>query len=393
MDKAIPAFYACYLLRSTVRHQSLYVGSTPVPIRRLRQHNGEAKGGAVRTSKDSLRPWEMTCLVTGFPSKIAALQFEWAWQNSHTTRHITAEARLTQAKSTTRFSPKSGKVRKRPARPRMCLTDRLANLHLLLRSSSFERLPLKVTFYADDVHRMWLRWTRQHLETLRPGITVAVDAPPKSEAKDTVSRIRALDVGYSALKPQIEKSRGLIENSEWLNCAICHGGLPSSGAATLVCTTEGCNAATHIECLSSAFLHAEGDVDAMVPTSGSCPSCNIELQWVDLAKELSLRTRGTKELELLFKEPRKHKKGQNEVDPDVDAESSADEDKMAGVLPEDDGWHELPESSADEAEPVRIRSDPSPPTKVSKFRQAATAAPYSEPIIEDSDWDDAEIIA
>ena len=54
-----------------------YAGVSPDPVRRLRQHNGEIKGGAkYTTSKGS--GWRHICLISGFKTKIQAMQFEWA---------------------------------------------------------------------------------------------------------------------------------------------------------------------------------------------------------------------------------------------------------------------------------------------------------------------------
>lgn len=74
-NHTIPPFYACYLLRSkknnTFSHR-FYIGSTPDPPRRIRQHNGELTNGAWKTRL--YKPWEMEVIVYGFPSKLTALQ-------------------------------------------------------------------------------------------------------------------------------------------------------------------------------------------------------------------------------------------------------------------------------------------------------------------------------
>lgn len=59
------------------KEQYTYAGVSPTPIKRLRQHNGEIKGGARYTISKGTG-WNHVCIVTGFRNKIEAMQFEWS---------------------------------------------------------------------------------------------------------------------------------------------------------------------------------------------------------------------------------------------------------------------------------------------------------------------------
>lgn len=60
-----------------------YVGATVDMTHRLRQHNGEIKGGAHATTSALKKghSWSILCNVSGFPTWQATLQFEWRWKH------------------------------------------------------------------------------------------------------------------------------------------------------------------------------------------------------------------------------------------------------------------------------------------------------------------------
>ena len=76
------SFYV-YLLSLPCKKRT-YIGATIDLTHRLRQHNGEIKGGAKATSGNK---WERVAYVSGFPDWRSALQFEWKWK--HLTKQIT----------------------------------------------------------------------------------------------------------------------------------------------------------------------------------------------------------------------------------------------------------------------------------------------------------------
>ena len=72
--------YFVYLLEST--NHTTYIGATVDLEHRLRQHNGEIKGGAVATTRkvNKGETWKRVCHIEGFPTWSECLKFEWAWK-------------------------------------------------------------------------------------------------------------------------------------------------------------------------------------------------------------------------------------------------------------------------------------------------------------------------
>ncbi|KAF7621688.1 hypothetical protein AFLA_011980 [Aspergillus flavus NRRL3357] len=329
--KPIPAFYCCYLLRSTVRQTSLYIGSTPHPSRRLAQHNGVSRGGARKTANDK-RPWEMVLIVEGFMNRTAALQFEWAWQKPGKSRHLGDDDNTESARE---------KGKTRPRGPARSLKGHLENLHALLRATYFSGLPLRVRFFADDVHQLWRVWSDridgfipEHIKVIPDGSCVENRQPGIEYLR--VGSVEHIQVDYSKIHSYLEKTTFQLDDPEDLQCKVCQAPVVPKEELVLVCPQTRCYC------------------------------------------ELSFRTRGAKELQAIL---RKKKRGDCRVKdvPEKDTDDVGTVTAEYCDFPESVGGSiEGPGDASDESthDDVRLDDDchPAMPTRV-------------EIVIEDSDCD------
>ena len=247
--------FCCYLLTSLNERfkNATYIGFTVNPLRRLRQHNGELAHGAAKTHQK--RPWEMVLVVSGFPTQVAALQFEWAWQHPKESR-IVRDAAAACLK---------GLGRPWQLRAKMRVVFEMLNL------PEWCRLPLSLRFssHAHD----------EHLQGVPP-------LPPQM----------ATTVG--PLEEIFGEQRGLVDFSEPDTAAAADD--QSSGAVPCCClcgeplgegetvahcpASAACPMKAHLVCLADDML---GDSTALLPTTGHCPECGQLLTWGAVVQKAS----------------------------------------------------------------------------------------------------------
>ena len=295
----------------------------------------------------------------------------------------------------------------------MSLTDKLANLHILLRAKSFERWPLEVRFFAPDVYKSWERTIAKASDTLRSGIKTVMDQSvlgqeTRSGDDERPVGIHALDVTYLPMKSTLEKSRALLL-SQTHACTVCQQVLAPVDSMVLVCHAEGCNSVSHMKCLSKHFLEAEEQSVSLLPTHGNCPTCKTPLRWTDLVRDLSLRIRGEKESAALFKERRSRKKAgtgttaesvvvdEDQSESDLTDTSEADFDPTSLMFSV--GYQEVDESQPrddeDESQSLGDADNSLARRLPAAIKTANSEKPQqrrSKTVIEDSDWDEAEVV-
>ena len=277
-------FYACYLLASynNVHRDCTYIGFTVNPRRRLRQHNGELVAGAWFTKKR--RPWQMMVCVYGFPSKVAALQFEWAWQHPLKSKLL--------AHRRPQFQGKIG-------RPHM-LKAKFAILHEMLNCRPWFNFHLTVHMFHQERYED-IMGTFQTM-TRKRNPSYGLPALPSHtrlvfggfEMLDTLcgNGIDEDEVGTFTkyMEADEDQDTGSDEDDSVdvdALCSLCGKPLQPPG---LRCAARHCTMKSHPVCLAEWFHDNPTDPEPeaktlLIPAAASeCPVCARVLEWPGLVR-------------------------------------------------------------------------------------------------------------
>ena len=240
------SFSGCYILRSRnpAYKTSCYIGFTVNPPRRIKQHNGDLVGGAFKTHVK--RPWDMTLVVWGFPTKNLALKFEWIWQHpeqSGVMKHVNWDEL---------FKKHGGRK------------NYYANLQVLkemILANLWSRLSLKICVQCQDVYDRLKEppylpdYVKVYMGSINDlPINGTMYPPPGDEGKK--SCILCADKEFN-------------EENHPKNWVIC----------------PNCGAFLHLKCMALRMIsETPAAGTALIPVKGTCPSCKEELNWRDLVE-------------------------------------------------------------------------------------------------------------
>ncbi|CAL1710047.1 unnamed protein product [Somion occarium] len=275
-EHCFPAFYACYLLKSvrTPRSTATYIGSTPSPPRRIRQHNGEITQGAWKTKHN--RPWVMQMIVHGFPSKLAALQFEWAWQHPYISRHL---------------KDGDGKAVFSRDRRNKYLKNNVQIACSMVASHPYNTWPLHVKLFTEEAAKAWFEVTKDSNVSIPLGLSVSTELEGVHGRSGKIGSgrtdpINVTDESFTSEHLKKASSRALVGGS--LRCSICDNPIDSFSGDPLnhaLCPSSGCMAVSHLRCLADDFLKSSTSaIVDIIPRGGTCRECHSYVLWGDVIR-------------------------------------------------------------------------------------------------------------
>lgn len=244
------AFFGCYLLESLKQKQKTYIGFTCDPRRRIRQHNGELTMGAWKTKR--WRPWKMVLCVWGFPNKIAALQFEHAWQHPSISRHVRGNVEHLG------FCKKTARGRQREV---LGTCRNVQVLLEMLQATPFCGMPLRVQVFDAEVHC-----------NILPRLEARLQLPKHI----TVHHGCFDDLEHMCADLMVAMHQPVTKTV----CSACKDKLR---ARDRIVSCPSCLHPFHVTCAAQAFNNVKGTM-LMPEKLGCCPNCKKTTAWPALVQ-------------------------------------------------------------------------------------------------------------